>query len=161
MRVTDQSEIQRYSTEMLNVIAAGLDKTWPMPPTPRRAATARLDVQSGADDTGLPMLVVRGPFTLVWQRLPAALEKVGMKVTDRTRPQGTVAVTYKSLSSSDWDALGVKDPELAAGDYKLQVGDLDNRSSLQFIDPKGHTADPVAKRCAGRGIPGSIQQNQR
>lgn len=28
---------------------------------------------------------------------------------------------------------------LASGDYKLQVGDLDNRSSLQFIDPKGHT----------------------
>lgn len=28
---------------------------------------------------------------------------------------------------------------LVSGDYKLQVGDLDNRSSLQFIDPKGHT----------------------
>lgn len=60
-----------------------------------------------------------------------------MKVGDRSRPQGTVAVTYKSLSSSDWDALGVKDPELAEGDYKLQVGDLNNRTSLQFIDPKG------------------------
>ena len=35
------------------------------------------------------------------------------------------------------DALGVKDPELAEGDYKLQVGDLNNRTSLQFIDPKG------------------------
>jgi len=28
---------------------------------------------------------------------------------------------------------------VSTGDYKLQVGDLDNRSSLQFIDPKGHT----------------------
>ncbi|HAU8453978.1 TPA: outer membrane protein assembly factor BamC, partial [Salmonella enterica subsp. enterica serovar Dublin] len=35
--------------------------------------------------------------------------------------------------------LGASDPGLASGDYKLQVGDLDNRSSLQFIDPKGHT----------------------
>ncbi|MFP1454141.1 outer membrane protein assembly factor BamC [Escherichia coli] len=25
---------------------------------------------------------------------------------------------------------------MASGDYKLQVGDLDNRSSLQFIDRK-------------------------
>jgi outer membrane protein assembly factor BamC len=35
--------------------------------------------------------------------------------------------------------LGAKDPELVKGDYKLQVGDLGNRSTLQFIDPKGHT----------------------
>ncbi len=61
-----------------------------------------MDVQSAADDTGLPMLVVRGPFNLVWQRLPAALEKVGMKVTDSTRSQGSMAVTYKPLSDSDW-----------------------------------------------------------
>ncbi|ECA5832927.1 outer membrane protein assembly factor BamC [Salmonella enterica subsp. enterica serovar Typhimurium] len=103
----------------------------------RSAAT--MDVQSAADDTGLPMLVVRGPFNLVWQRLPAALEKVGMKVTDSTRSQGSMAVTYKPLSDSDWRDLGASDPGLASGDYKLQVGDLDNRSSLQFIDPKGHT----------------------
>ncbi|MCW6190331.1 outer membrane protein assembly factor BamC, partial [Klebsiella pneumoniae] len=85
------------------------------------------------------MLVVRGPFNLVWQRLPAALEKVGMKVTDSTRPQGSMAVTYKPLSDSDWRELGASDPGRASGGYKLQFGDLDNRSSVQFIDPKGHT----------------------
>ncbi|MBN0394590.1 outer membrane protein assembly factor BamC, partial [Pseudomonas aeruginosa] len=51
----------------------------------QRSAGATFDVQSAADDTGLPMLVVRAPFNLVWQRLPGALEKVGMKVTDSTR----------------------------------------------------------------------------
>ena len=71
--------------------------------------------------------------------IKAALEKVGMKVTDSTRSQGNMAVTYKPLSDSDWQELGASDPGLASGDYKLQVGDLDNRSSLQFIDPKGHT----------------------
>lgn len=35
--------------------------------------------------------------------------------------------------------LGASDPQLPSGDYKIRVGDLDNRSSLQFIDPKGHT----------------------
>ena len=96
-------------------------------------------MQSAADDTGLPMLVVRAPFNLVWQRLPGALEKVGMKVTDSTRSQGSMALTYKPLSDSSWQELGARDPQLVSGDYKLQVGDLDNRSSLQFIDPKGHT----------------------
>ncbi|ELF4887004.1 outer membrane protein assembly factor BamC [Escherichia coli] len=138
--VADAASMQRYSTEMMNVISAGLDKsaTDAANAAQNRASTT-MDVQSAADDTGLPMLVVRGPFNVVWQRLPAALEKVGMKVTDSTRSQGNMAVTYKPLSDSDWQELGASDPGLASGDYKLQVGDLDNRSSLQFIDPKGHT----------------------
>ncbi|RKQ40675.1 outer membrane protein assembly factor BamC [Enterobacter sp. R1(2018)] len=138
--VSDAASMQRYSAQMLNVISAGLDKVQ----TDRQNAqdnrsSAQLDVQSAADDTGLPMLVVRGPFNVVWNRLPATLEKAGMKVTDSTRSTGSMAVTYKPLSDSAWQDLGAKDPELVSGDYKLQVGDLDNRSSLQFIDPKGHT----------------------
>lgn len=138
--VADAASMQRYSAEMLNVISAGLDKN---ATTAQNAAQSRnganFDVQSAADDTGLPMLVVRGPFNQVWQKLPAALQKAGMKVTDSTRSQGSIAVTYKPLSDSGWRDLGASDPGLVSGDYKLQVGDLDNRSSLQFIDPKGHT----------------------
>ncbi|MCE1787623.1 outer membrane protein assembly factor BamC, partial [Enterobacter hormaechei] len=32
---------------------------------------------------------------------------------------------------------GVNEPSISEGDYKLQVGDLNNRSSLQFISDKG------------------------
>lgn len=39
--VADPAAMQRYSTEMLNVIAAGLDKTLPMPQTPRRTVTVQ------------------------------------------------------------------------------------------------------------------------
>ncbi len=138
--VSDAASMQRYSAQMLNVISAGLDKAQTdLQNAKDNRASAQLDVQSAADDTGLPMLVVRGPFNVVWSRLPTTLEKAGMKVTDSTRSTGSMAVTYKPLSDSDWQDLGAKDPELASGDYKLQVGDLDNRSSLQFIDPKGHT----------------------
>ncbi|PDO87421.1 outer membrane protein assembly factor BamC [Kosakonia pseudosacchari] len=138
--VADAASLQRYSTEMLNVISSGLDKTATDAQTAaENRSVSTLNVQSAADDTGLPMLVVRGPFNVVWQRLPSVLEKVGMKVTDSTRSTGSIAVTYKPLSDSSWQELGARDPGLASGDYKLQVGDLDNRSSLQFIDPKGHT----------------------
>ena len=61
-----------------------------------------------------------------------------MEVTDSNRSQGSLNVTYKAPGSGTWDEIGAKDPELPNGDYKVQVGDLDNRSSLQFIDPKGH-----------------------
>lgn len=33
-----------------------------------------------------------------------------MKVTDSTRSQGNMAVTYKPLSDSDWQELGASDP---------------------------------------------------
>lgn len=68
--VADAASLQRYSTEMMNVISAGLDKTaTDAANAAQNRSAATMDVQSAADDTGLPMLVVRGPFNLVWQRL--------------------------------------------------------------------------------------------
>ncbi|MFC0225187.1 outer membrane protein assembly factor BamC [Serratia aquatilis] len=136
-KVTNPAEVQRYNSMMMNTIVAGLDKQDNLTTSQTAKRIGALDVQSGADDTGLPTLIVRAPYAIVWDRLPAALEKLGIKVGDRSRPQGTVAVTYKSLNAADWQALGVNDPELKEGDYKLQVGDLNNRTSLQFIDSKG------------------------
>lgn len=137
--VTAPIQIQRYTAQMLNDISTKLDNI----ETRREDAAAnrsvtQIDVQSGADDTGLPNLIVRAPFNAVWQRLPATLKRVGMEVTDNNRSQGSLNITYKAPGSSTWEQLGVKDPELTNGNYKLQVGDLDNRSSLQFLDPKGH-----------------------
>ncbi|MGK2960270.1 MAG: outer membrane protein assembly factor BamC [Candidatus Malihini olakiniferum] len=40
--------------------------------------------------TEICCFVVRGPYSVIWDRLPAALDKVGMKVNDRTRPQGAL-----------------------------------------------------------------------
>ncbi len=137
--VTAPVQIQRYTAQMLNDLSTGLDKI----DTARQNAaaggtTGQIDVQSGADDTGLPLLILRSPFNVTWQRLPAALKRAGMEITDDNRSQGSLKVTYKQPGSSAFDDIGAKDPQLPEGDYKLQVGDLDNRSSLQFIDPKGH-----------------------
>lgn len=137
--VSDPVATQRYSAEMLNSISLGLDNAQSSRQNMQdNRSVSEFDVQSAADDTGLPMLVVRAPFNAVWNKLPATLEKVGMKVTDLTRSKGSIAVTYKPLSDSGWAALGARNPDLVSGDYKLQIGDLDNRSSMQFIDPKGH-----------------------
>jgi len=136
--VTSPVQIQRYTAQMLNDISTGLDK---MESAQQDASANRsvsqIDVQSGADETGLPNLILRAPFNAVWQHLPDALKRAGMEVKDSNRSQGSLSVAYKAPGSSHWDQLGAKDPELPNGDYKLQVGDLDNRSSLQFINPKG------------------------
>lgn len=138
--VTNPALVQRYTVEMLNSVASGLQQL--NDDRANRIAqgeTADLSVQSGADESGLPLLVVRSSYNTVWTHLPSALSRIGMKVKDSSRPLGTVSVTYDAPGSGTWDDLGAKDPDLRNGDYKLQVGDLGNRSTLQFTDPKGHT----------------------
>ncbi|WP_038907345.1 outer membrane protein assembly factor BamC [Dickeya oryzae] len=138
--VTDSSETQRYTAMMLNTLSDELDKRLNDNDSAQASRNSQqLNVQSGADDSGLPLLVVRGSYNQVWDRLPKALDKVGMTVNDRSRPQGSVSVSYKAPGSGTWNELGARDPQLPNGDYKLQVGDLGNRSTLQFIDSKGHT----------------------
>jgi len=136
--VTSTGEVQRYTAQLLNAITIGLNAQETARENAGNNKVGTIDVQSGADDTGLPDLIIRAPYTATWQRLPAALLRIGMTVSDKDRSDGSLKVSYKQPGSAAWDALGAKDPELAKGDYKLQLGDLGNRSSLQFIDPKGH-----------------------
>lgn len=136
--VTDTVEITRYNNLTLNEVVDGLDRLRNAARQDSNAGQfAVLEVQSGSDKTGLPQIVVRAPFDVVWSRLPTALESIGMKVGDRTRSTGKVEVTYKGLSSAEWSSMGMDDPSVTEGDYTLQVGDLNNRSSLQFISAKG------------------------
>ena len=136
--ITDAVEMQRYNKLLLNELT---DNLFALRDTSNKNSIQNaygiIDVQTGSDTTGLPLVIVRAPFDAVWERLPHTLENVGMKVGDRSRSTGSVMVTYKGLSSSEWQALGVDDPSVPEADYKIQVGDLNNRSSLQFINTKG------------------------
>ena len=136
--VSTSGEIQRYTTQLLNEISGELNAQAIARENAGNSRIGSIDVQSGADDTGLPNVIIRAPYSAAWQRLPVALSHVGMTISDKDRSDGSLKVSYKAPGSSSWDALGAKDPGLSNGDYKLQLGDLGNRSSLQFIDPKGH-----------------------
>ncbi|WGO84742.1 outer membrane protein assembly factor BamC [Arsenophonus apicola] len=139
-QITDAAEIQRYNILMLNELIDSINKL-------RNTATssdtqgryAIIDVQTGSDSSGLPQIIVRAPYDVVWDRLPSVLESIGMQVGDRSRSTGAINLTYNGMSDSDWQAIGVDNPTMAKGDYKLQVGDMNNRSSLQFMAVKGTT----------------------
>lgn len=136
--ITDPAEVKRYNILMLNELVDGLNRMRNLSEnTASSSLQGIIDVQSGSDNAGLPVIIVRAPFDVVWDRLPIALESVGMKMGDRTRSKGSIEVTYKGMSSANWGALGVDRPTVEEADYKLQVGDLNNRSSLQFISDKG------------------------
>ncbi|WP_241630654.1 outer membrane protein assembly factor BamC, partial [Rosenbergiella nectarea] len=92
--VTSPSEIQRYTAQLLNVISAQINTV----ETDRQNAaaasrTGMIDVQSGADDTGLANLIIRAPFDVTWQRLPKALPLAGMTISDSNRADGSLQVS--------------------------------------------------------------------
>lgn len=120
--ISDPMEVKRYNTLLLNEVVDGLNR---MRNLSENSATSNLqgiiDVQTGSDNAGLPVIIVRAPFDVVWDRLPIALESVGMKMGDRTRSKGSIEVTYKGLSSASWSTLGLINQQLMKGitNYKL------------------------------------------
>lgn len=142
--VTDAKQLNRYTVMMLNRLSYSIGQLQNSKTDTRSVEVDKVSsftVQNATDETGLAMMVVRTPYTGVWNSLPAALTSIGMESGSRNRSQGTVVVKYKVLSESKLEALGVIDPKLKNGEYTLQVGDLNNRTSLQFRDSKGQPID--------------------
>lgn len=139
-KVAIPAQTQRYTAQMVNEIVVALSSqlTTQQNDTTRQSQN-RIEVQSGSDETGLPNVILRAPYAVTWQRLPEVMQRIGMKVTDSSQSKGSMEVSYSAPDASAWAELGVTDPQLPEGDYKVQVGDLDNRSSLQFIAPKSRT----------------------
>lgn len=140
--VTVPGEVSRYTVLMLNAITEGIYIEMN-----KQSAQAAVDqvgtfiVQSATDETGLPLIVVRSPYAVVWQALPTALGNVGMTISESNRSNGLITLKYKSLSKDRLEALSASNLSLKGGEYTLQVGDLGNRTSLQFRSSKGQPVD--------------------
>jgi outer membrane protein assembly factor BamC len=136
--VATPAEISRYTVMMLNSLTESIYVEQNRQSAQAAAAqVGTFTVQSANDETGLPLVVVRSPYAVVWQALPTALSNVGMTVSDSNRANGQITLKYKSLSKSQLESLNVQDVALKGGEYTLQVGDLGNRTSLQFRSSKG------------------------
>lgn len=136
--VANPAEISRYTVMMLNSLIEGVYVE--QNNQSAQAAASQVGsfvVQSSTDETGLPLIIVRSPYAVVWQALPGALSNANMTISESNRSNGLITLKYRTLSSGQLDKLGVSDVPLRGDDYTLQVGDLGNRASLQFRTNKG------------------------
>ncbi|MFP3029350.1 MAG: outer membrane protein assembly factor BamC [Arsenophonus sp.] len=136
--ITDPLKIQRYNILMLNELIDSINELR----NNRTSSDAEdrysiIDVQTASDTSGLPQIIVLAPYNIVWDKLPSVLERIGIQVTDRSYSIGLINFTYNGINDNAWQAIGLDNPSMAKGDYKLQVGDMNNRSSLQFMAAKG------------------------
>lgn len=129
---------ERYNTLMTNLITARYDQDV-REEAARRAQELikHIPVTLGSDRSGLPVMIARAPFDVMWQRLPDVVNKMGFKIEDRSQSQGTVKVKYAAPDDEFWQSIGVKPVNLPDGVYTLLLGDLGNRTSINITDTSG------------------------
>ncbi len=99
--------------------------------------TQKIAVSLGKDRSGLSVIIAREPFDAVWTRLPSVLDTLGFSIEDRNSSQGVFNVEYKAPNKAFWSELGMEPLALSEKKFDVQLGDLRNRTSINFITSKG------------------------
>lgn len=135
---------ERYSILMTNLVMSRYDaKVREEARLRAQELVKQIPITMGQDRSGLPVIIARAPYNVFWERLPSLLDELGFTVEGRNRSQGIVEVKFRSPDDQFWTDLGVKPIELDDSTYKLQLGDLGNRTSLSVTDSDGK---PITER---------------
>ncbi|MCR9337958.1 outer membrane protein assembly factor BamC [Vibrio alginolyticus] len=126
---------ERYNVFMTNLVTARYDQEV-REEAQRKAQelVKQIPITMGKDRSGLPVIIARTQYNMLWQRLPNILPKMGFKIEERSQSQGTITAKYASPDDEFWNDIGVKPVELAAGKYTFLLGDLGNRTSINITD---------------------------
>ncbi len=129
---------ERYSVFMTNLVTARYDQQV-REDAQRKAQelVKQIPVTMGTDRSGLPVIIARAQYDVLWPRLPVILPKMGFTVEERTQSQGTVVARYASPDDEFWNDIGVKPVDLKSGKYTFLLGDLGNRTSINITDSTG------------------------
>ncbi|WP_086982672.1 outer membrane protein assembly factor BamC [Vibrio aphrogenes] len=128
----------RYSSTMVNYITTQYDKQVTEEARLRALELINnIPVVMGKDRSGLPVIIARAPYDLLWTKLDKTLPSIGFTVEDKNRSQGMMDTDYKAPEDSVWQQLGVEPLTLNNKNYSFLLGDLDNRTSINVTDDDG------------------------
>ncbi|WP_105902507.1 outer membrane protein assembly factor BamC [Vibrio gangliei] len=128
----------RYSSTMVNYITTQYDKQVTEEARLRALELInKVPVTMGKDRSGLPVIIARAPYDLVWSKLDNTLPQAGFNIEDKNRSQGMIDTDYKAQDEEVWQSLGVKPLTLDNKKYSFLLGDLDNRTSINVTDDDG------------------------
>jgi outer membrane protein assembly factor BamC len=129
---------ERYNTLMVNLITSSYDQELREEARVRaEELVKKIPISMGQDRSGLPIIIARAPYSVVWQRLPELLPILGLTLEERNRSQGTMKVKYKAPDDEFWESIGTKPISFERSSYNLQLGDLGNRTSINITDGTG------------------------
>ncbi|WGV99566.1 outer membrane protein assembly factor BamC [Vibrio sp. YMD68] len=129
---------ERYNILMTNLVMARYDLDLREEATRKaQQLVKQIPISMGTDRSGLPVIIARTPYNVLWQRLPELLPSMGFTLEARNQSQGTVKAKYASPDDSFWEEIGVKPVDLKGGTYTFLFGDLGNRTSINITDSAG------------------------
>ena len=73
-------------------------------------------------------------FEPTWQRLSAVLPELGFTLTSKQESLGLIVADYEDPDSHFWQFGQQSGFGLASGSYRLQLGDLGDKTSITLFD---------------------------
>ncbi|PIB16259.1 outer membrane protein assembly factor BamC [Vibrio rotiferianus] len=129
---------ERYNVLMTNLVTARYDQQVREDAQKKaQELVKQIPITMGTDRSGLPVIIARAQYNVLWQRLPELLPKIGFTIESRSQSQGTVEAKYASPDDVFWNDIGVKPIDLDAGKYTFLFGDLGNRTSINVTNSSG------------------------
>ncbi|MFC5078406.1 Outer membrane protein assembly factor BamC precursor [Vibrio thalassae] len=134
---------ERYNTLMTNLVTARYDRDLREEAARRAQELVKsIPISMGTDRSGLPVIIARTSYDVMWQEIPELLPKTGFTIEERNQSQGTVKAKYAAPDDDFWNEVGLKPIDLEPGEYTFLFGDLGNRTSINVTDKDGK---PVAE----------------
>ncbi|PMK04987.1 outer membrane protein assembly factor BamC [Vibrio sp. 10N.261.55.A7] len=129
---------ERYNVLLTNLVMARYDLEL-REEAARKAEelVKQIPITMGTDRSGLPVIIARTPYNVMWQRLPTLLPEMGFTIEGRNQSQGNIKAKYAAPDDDFWEDIGVKPVELKGGTYTFLFGDLGNRTSINVTDSAG------------------------
>lgn len=135
-------EKSRYTALMMNLITNQYNEQVRAEDAKKaQELVKQIPITMGTDRSGLPVIIARIQYNVVWSRLPSILSTMGFTVQERNQSQGTIKAEYKAQNSAYWTRVGEKPIDLKSGKYTFLLGDLVNRTSVNLTNSSGKPVD--------------------
>ena len=129
---------ERYNTLMTNLVTARYDRDLREEAALKAQQLVKsIPISMGTDRSGLPVIIARTPYNVMWQEVPELLPRMGFTIDSRNQSQGTAKAKYASPDDEFWNDVGLKPIDLEPGEYTFLFGDLGNRTSINVTDKDG------------------------
>ncbi len=125
-------EQRRYAVALMNQLSVFIDTR--MRSGIRQGQAGHIPLQLGLDGNGLSAWLADAGFEPTWQRLLTILPGLGFTVTSKQESLGLIVADYQDPDGRFWQFGKSSRFGLAAGSYRLQLGDLGHKTTITLFD---------------------------
>ncbi|USD65948.1 outer membrane protein assembly factor BamC [Vibrio sp. SCSIO 43136] len=135
VKPVSETNKSRYNVLMTNLVMSTYDENLREEARLKAQELVKhIPITMGKDRSGLPVIIARAPYDVVWQQLPELLPQMGFELEERNQSQGVVKAKYAEPNDEFWQTVGVKPFDLKGTNYTFLIGDLNNRTSINITD---------------------------